>query len=171
MHLFFTIPDELQANILCHWHHLETVAALDSALCSKLVRPNFLDLLENKCVFDLIDATELAPTEWFVARGLRTTHLIFGYGVRWEVSERWSLFNSSTKTLKVLEIMGPEYEDHQYSWDDSSYLREIAEECPLIATLLICGDKIDQDFDLVFEPLPARLYANLEQHDDYLRSK
>lgn len=109
LHLFFTIPDELQANNLCHWLHLETVAALDSALCSKLVLPNFLDLLENKCVFYLIDATELEPTEWFVARGLRTTHLIFGYGVRWEVTERWSLFNSSTKTLKVLEIMGPEY--------------------------------------------------------------
>eukprot|EP01032_Pedospumella_encystans_P009622 gene9622-11315_t len=108
----------------------------------------------------LLYAQKLGPTEWFVARGLRTTHLIFGYEVRWEVSERWSLFNSSTKTLEVLEIMGPEYEDHQYSWDDSSYLRDIAEECPLIATLLICGDKIDQDFDLVFEKcmLLTRLY-------------
>ena len=45
MSFLFDLPAVLQARLVCDWFELAEVARLDSALCSKRLRPDFLELL------------------------------------------------------------------------------------------------------------------------------
>ena len=60
----FTIPFALQQDVLGSWLTIKDVAKLDRAICSKEVRPIYLELLSNK---DLILITSITIEEYNVS--------------------------------------------------------------------------------------------------------
>ena len=82
--VLFAIPDDLLADIYTSWLLLEDVARLDSALCNKTWRPQFVRLISTKfirfCREDIIQlstarALNSQALEWILKRDIHLASL------------------------------------------------------------------------------------------------
>ena len=157
MQLFLMIPEALQAELLSHWLSIESVAVLDSALCTSLLRPLFLDLLAKRCLFPCVVATEIGPTNWLRKRKVRATCLKFGHNVRW-YHYRWKWFQIYKTVLEELEVLGVDEDppsddddDDGYFPEDFSLLYEISKNFPHLTKLVLRRETLNKDFSLIFD--------------------
>lgn len=78
--------------------------------------------------------------------------------MRWDVSSGRSLFQNSGQSLKVLELLGPDFDEPE----DYPVLLDIAEYCQSITTLSILGEEITKDLDAAIEKCKYMYTLKLE---------
>jgi len=89
---FFNLADEQQADILVNWLCVADVSKLDTAMCNKALRFDFLDMLYSKCIFHDLD-TCIDPLRWAIRNSLKF--------------RKASLKHTECKDRDVMDAIGP----------------------------------------------------------------
>ncbi len=137
MELFQYIPQVIQAEILCQWLTQREVTYLDSALCSKTVRPLFLSVLGGECVFPTLDTEYEDLTDWVILRKIKVKGLVLRHCTQAPIRE--NLLRSVSPSLTHIDLCPEDFdEEHESSIppvciDDTFF--DIALLCPMIQEL------------------------------------
>lgn len=101
---FLDLPTILVALLVSEWLKWKDISRLDSAMCNKFDRLEWLNLLKTNCgsSFVCIGFPWENPSmhQWFVARKIRTWHIEIGHEGYNEVTRKW-LKNTSFLVTSV----------------------------------------------------------------------
>ena len=137
MELFQDIPQVIQAEIICHWLTQHEVAHLDSALCSKTIRPLFLSVLGGDCAFSDLDSGYEDQTDWVILRKIKVKELVLRNST--PASIRENLFRSVSSCLTEIRLCSDAGDEEDgtavasVNIDDTFF--DIALLCPMIQEL------------------------------------
>ena len=134
MDLFQDIPQAIQTEILCQWLKQHEVAHLDSAVCSKTIRPIFLSVLRSDCVYPSLDTMYVEQTQWAIKRNYRLKALTLRHDT--DSLTREKLLKNISLTLTEISLCGDEEEvSSMLPANVDETLFDIAMFCPIIRKL------------------------------------
>ena len=85
-----TLPKELLSAILTEWLYWVEIGLCDSAMCNKVARKLWLDVLGKGSVFDCVSTGYLSPSNyfrWILQRNIRTRRIIIDTPCHFEEEE------------------------------------------------------------------------------------